>query len=50
MRAVLDLLTMPHVGCTPGESSAAVLNRTRDLLAGAESRPPPLDYWNDQPY
>ncbi|MFC9871753.1 hypothetical protein [Nocardia salmonicida] len=50
VRAVLDILAMPHVGFTPGESSAAVLNRMRDMLEAAESPPLPLDYWSDQPY
>ncbi|MFF2397427.1 hypothetical protein [Nocardia sp. NPDC058114] len=50
VRAVLDILAMPHVGFTPGESAAAVLNRMRHLLEIAESPPPPLDYRSDKPY
>ncbi|MFI6220094.1 hypothetical protein ACIBEH_06030 [Nocardia salmonicida] len=50
VRTVLDILAMPHVGFTPGESSAAVLKRMRDMLEVAESPPSPLDHWNNEPY
>ncbi|MEV0769585.1 hypothetical protein [Nocardia salmonicida] len=43
VRGVLDILAMLHVGFTPGESSAAVLNRLRDMLTAAKNPPPPLD-------
>ena len=50
VRTVLDILAMPHVGFSPGESSAAVLNRMRDMLEDAESPPPPLVFRGDEPY
>lgn len=50
VRAVLDILAMPHVGFTPGESSAAVLKRMRDMLEVAESPHQPLDFWSNEPY
>lgn len=36
VEAVLDILRMPHVQYRPGESSAVVLARIREMLATAE--------------
>ncbi|MFF0546974.1 hypothetical protein ACFYTF_29470 [Nocardia thailandica] len=43
VRDALAILSMPHVGYRPGEPSAVVLERMRDMLDEAESGPPPID-------
>lgn len=47
VKNALAILAMPDVKYRPGESSAAVLDRMRDMLAGAEtpSEPPPSTYY-----
>ncbi|MFD4438962.1 hypothetical protein ACFWPK_04190 [Nocardia sp. NPDC058519] len=52
VRSALAILRMPHVGYRPGESSAAVLDRLRDMLHHAE-HPPTVDldhYLGNLPY
>ncbi|MEV4158464.1 hypothetical protein AB0J48_36145 [Nocardia salmonicida] len=50
VRTVLDILAMAHVGFTPGESSADVLNRMRAMLDAAQNFAPPLPPWSGEPY
>lgn len=47
VKNALAILAMPHVAYRPGESSAVVLDRMRDMLAAAEApgEPPPSTYY-----
>lgn len=52
VRTALEILRMPHLDYRPGESSAAVLSRMRELLDRAENPPAPdlQQYLGNLPY